>query len=65
MIWGLMSWYGIRGIGRIVGRMDSKQLLEILDLFLLPTLDRIAGQPGSIPKTKLIFQQDNDPRILL
>lgn len=62
MIWGCMSWYVIGGIGRIVGKMDSKQPLEILDVFLLPTLDRIAGQPGSIPKTELIFQQDNDPK---
>ena len=50
-----MSWYDIGGIGRIAGRVDSKQLLEILDTLLLPNLDRIAGQPGSIPKTDLIF----------
>lgn len=62
MIWGNMSWYGIGAIGRIVGRMDSKQLLKILGAFLLLALDRIAGQPGSILKAELIFQQDNDPK---
>ncbi|KAI1001115.1 hypothetical protein K3495_g7086 [Podosphaera aphanis] len=62
MIWGCMSWYGIGGMGRIVGRMDSKQYLEILDNFLVPTMDRTAREPDSVPATELIFQQDNDPK---
>ena len=49
-------------MGRIVGRMDSKQYLEILDNFLVPTMDRIAREPDLVPATELIFQQDNDPK---
>ncbi|KAI0998392.1 hypothetical protein K3495_g9801 [Podosphaera aphanis] len=62
VMWGCMSWYGIGGMGRRVGRMDSKQYLEILDNLLVPTMDRIAREPDSVPATELSFQQDTDPK---
>lgn len=60
MIWGCMSWLGVGGMDRVVGRMNSEQLLGILERCLVPTLDQVACQVPSLDKTDIIFQQDND-----
>ncbi|KAI1007378.1 hypothetical protein K3495_g852 [Podosphaera aphanis] len=62
MIWGCMSWFGVGGMSRVVGRMNSEQLISILETCLLPILDQIATQPDSFAASDLIFQQDNDPK---
>ncbi|KAI1008097.1 hypothetical protein K3495_g144 [Podosphaera aphanis] len=62
MIWGCMYWFGVGGMSRVVGRMNSEQLMSILETCLLPTLDQIATQPDSFAASDLIFQQDNDPK---
>ncbi|KAI1005874.1 hypothetical protein K3495_g2346 [Podosphaera aphanis] len=62
MIWGCMSWFGVRRMSHVVGRMNSEQLLSTLKTCLLPALDQIATQPDFFAATDLIFQQDNDPK---
>lgn len=62
MIWGCMSWFGVGRMSRVAGRMDSEQLLSILETSLLPTLDQIASQPDSFATTDIIFQRDNNPK---
>lgn len=62
MIWGCMSWFGVGGMDCVIGRMDSKQLLSILESSLLPAVAQVANRLGSPARTNLIFQQDNDPK---
>ncbi|KAI1001241.1 hypothetical protein K3495_g6959 [Podosphaera aphanis] len=62
MILGSISWFGVGGMSRVVGRMNSEQLMSLLETCLLPTLDQIATQPDSFAASDLIFQQDNDPK---
>lgn len=63
MIWGCMSWFGAGGMDRIIERMNSEQLLIILNVLILPTLDQDANQLGSIARVDLIFQNDDPKQI--
>ena len=62
MIWGCMSWFGAGGMSRVVGRMNSEQLIGILNTCLVPTVDEIASKLFSNTRNNVIFQQDNDPK---
>lgn len=57
MVWGCMGWNGVGRLAEIEGRMDAKQLVEILEDHLLPSIEE-----SGIPREDFIFQQDNDPK---
>ena len=57
MIWGFMTWEGVRYAAKIDGRMDNDLYLQILKDDLLNTLEYNGHNPSDI-----IFQQDNDPK---
>ena len=60
MIWGCMSWFGAGGMSRVVGRMNSEQLIGILNTCLVPTVDKIASKLFSNARNNVVFQQDNE-----
>ncbi|KAI1002514.1 hypothetical protein K3495_g5689 [Podosphaera aphanis] len=62
MIRGCMSWFGADGMSRVVGRMNSEQLIGILTTCLAPTVDEIASKLFSHARNTVVFQQDNDPK---
>lgn len=62
MIWGCMSWFGAGGMSRVVGRMNSEQLIGILNTCLVPTVDEIASKLFSNARNNVVLQQDNDPK---
>ncbi|KAI0997422.1 hypothetical protein K3495_g10765 [Podosphaera aphanis] len=62
MIWGYMSWLGAGGMNRMVGRMNSEQLIGILNTFLVPTVDEIASKLFFNARNNVVFQQDNDAK---
>ena len=57
MIWGCMSAEGVGYTCRIDYRMDAKVYMDILDDYLLPTIDYY-----DLEKDNIIFQQDNDSK---
>jgi hypothetical protein len=57
MMWGCMTAHGIGYACKIDGRMDAELYTHILDDEFLKTLDFY-----SMDRTKVIFQQDNDPK---
>jgi transposase len=57
MIWGCMSAEGVGYACRIDHRMDAKVYTDILDDYLLPTIDYY-----DLEKDNIIFQQDNDSK---
>jgi len=57
MVWGCMGWNGVGRLAEIEGKMDAKQLVEILEDHLLPSIEE-----SGIPREDFIFQQDNDPK---
>ena len=57
-----MTWKGVGDLARIVGRMDSKQYIEILDLKLRSTIGASTLLPDFPYKLEIIFQQDNNPK---
>lgn len=57
MMWGCMTAHGIGYACKIDERMDSELYTRILDDEFLETLDFY-----SMDRTKIIFQQDNDPK---
>ncbi|KAI1006966.1 hypothetical protein K3495_g1256 [Podosphaera aphanis] len=62
MIWGWMSWFGAGGMSRVVGRMNSEQLIGFLNTFLVPTVDEIASKLFFNARNNVVFQQDNDAK---
>lgn len=62
MIWGCMTWFGTGGMSRIVGRMDSEQLISILSTSLIPTIDEVVNKLPLSARDEALFQQDNDPK---
>lgn len=59
MIWGCTSWEGIGGMWLVIGRMNSHQYIEILQDKLTPTM---SDMQHKYTYSKIIFQQDNDPK---
>ena len=57
MIWGCITWEGVRYAAKIDGRMNNDLYLQILKDDLLNTLKYHGHNPFDI-----IFQQDNDPK---
>jgi transposase len=57
MIWGCMSAEGVGYACHIDHRMDAKVYTDILDDYLLPTIDYY-----DLEKDNIIFQQDNDSK---
>ena len=57
MLWGCFLYSGVGCSCRIEGNMDAKLYAEILEGEFLQTLDHY-----SLDKSKIIFQQDNDPK---
>jgi len=62
MVWGCMTWLGTGALAKIAGRMDAQQYVSILERCLVPTINHCAAEQDFVPRTKLIFQQDNDPK---
>ncbi|KAI1004026.1 hypothetical protein K3495_g4183 [Podosphaera aphanis] len=62
MMWGCMSWFGAGGMSRGVGRMNSEQLIGILNTCLVLTVDEIASKLFSNARNNVVFQQDNDAK---
>ncbi|KAI1000163.1 hypothetical protein K3495_g8035 [Podosphaera aphanis] len=62
MIWGCMSGFGAGGVSRVVGRMNSEQVIGILNTFLVPAVDEIASKLFSNARNNFVFQQDNDAK---
>ena len=59
MIWGCMSWFGAGGMSRVVGRMNSEQLIGILNACLVPTVDEIASVRRWSGKTQVWTRAKN------
>ena len=57
MIWGCISAEGVGYACRIDHHMDAKVYTDILDDYLLPTIDYY-----DLEKDNIIFQQDNDSK---
>jgi hypothetical protein len=57
MLWGCISWHGVGRLHRVVGRMDAKQYVSILEESFLGSLDDRKIKPKNI-----IFQQDNNSK---
>ena len=57
MMWACMTAQGIGYTCRIYHRMDAEVYMDILDNYLLPTMEYYGLQADSI-----IFQQDNDSK---
>jgi transposase len=57
MVWGCMGREGVGRMAEVVGRMDAKQFVDILETNLLPSI-----KESGIPRGQVIFQQDNDPK---
>ncbi|SYW81559.1 putative transposase [Ustilago hordei] len=62
MIWGCMTWEGVRGIHLVLGSMNSDQYIDILNDKLLKTISDLWLQHAY---TDVTFQQDNDPKHML
>ena len=62
MIWGCMSWLGAGGMSPVVGRMNSEQLIGILNTSLVPTVEEVANKLFSNDRNHVLFQQDNDAK---
>jgi hypothetical protein len=62
MVHGVMSWWGVGLMQRIVGTMDRYQYIRLLTHGLLPLLDAISIVPGAPTRDQIWFQQDNDPK---
>ena len=62
MIWDCISWFGAGGMSRVVERMNSEQLIGILNTCLVPTVDEIASKLFSNARNNVVFQQDNNPK---
>lgn len=54
MVWGSFSWGGKSSLCFVNHRLNSARYIEILEDYLLPSSERIAGRD-------FIFQQDNAP----
>lgn len=57
MLWGCIGWSGTGLAYQVQGRMDSKQYTKILEEYLLPSIQKLG-----VPRDRVIFQQDNDPK---
>lgn len=57
-----VSWFGVSGMELVVGRMNSKQLFEKLEVSLLPALDQVAGHSEPSSANNVIFQRDSEPK---
>lgn len=57
MLWGCMTYQGVGFAARIEGRMDSELYISILEEDYLNSLDFY-----KLDRSKVIFQQDNDPK---
>jgi DDE superfamily endonuclease/Transposase len=57
MVWGCMGWNGVGQLAEVVGRMDAKQYVDILNDHLLPSME-----DSGIPLEDIIFQQDGDSK---
>ena len=55
MVWGCMTWEGVRIACKIGGKMDTELYIQILEEELQQTLEFYGKTPDDI-----IFQQDND-----
>lgn len=57
MVWGCMSWYGTGRLVKIDGKMDSLQLIRILQEGLEGSIE-----DWGIDRDDIVLQQDNDPK---
>lgn len=56
-----MSWFRTGGMSYLVGKLNLKQLIGILNSSLLPTVDEVAKKLLNA-RYEVVFQQDNDPK---
>lgn len=59
MVWGCMTWEGVGTMQLVIGRMDSKQYIEILEGNLTKTMSDLRHRYSY---SDVIFQHDNDPK---
>lgn len=57
MVWGCITNQGVGHLVRVVGRMDKRQYVDILERGLLPTLEDY-----HLDLSATTFQEDNDPK---
>ena len=57
MVWGCFTWNGVGYSCKIDGKMDKNLYCQILEDDLLNTLEHYG-----LDSTRIIFQQDNDPK---
>lgn len=62
MIPGSMSWYRTSGMEKIVGIINSEQLIRIFKTFFTPNPEPSSKPFWFIGEEYLFFQQDNDTR---
>ena len=57
MVWGCMGWNGVGMLAEVVGKMNAKQYVDILNDHLWHSIVE-----SGIDEEDIIFQQDNDPK---
>ena len=57
MVWGCMMAHGVGSIALVHGNMNAEQYVQILQQYLPPSLYEV-----DVMKSRIIFQQDNDPK---
>lgn len=58
-----ISCFGVIGMSNVVGRMNSDQLLKILDTCLVPSINEVAKKLFPNARNNIVFQQDNDSKL--
>lgn len=58
MAWRVKTSLGVEIVHRIIGQMNAKHYVNILDNLLIPPFDLFAIKK----EDKIVFQQDNDPK---
>ncbi|KAG1278548.1 hypothetical protein G6F64_014635 [Rhizopus arrhizus] len=57
MVWSCITWEGVGWIVDVGHRMNSEAYLEVLKDDLLKTMESYG-----LDSSKIVFQQDNDPK---
>ena len=60
MVWGCMGWNGVGKLLEVVGKMDARQYVEILESGVVESFEAL-----NIGKNEQYFQQDNNPQLFL
>ena len=55
-VWGCFSWKGVGHLYRVKGILEKKQMKNILQRHMIPSMEQLVGLDNGI------FQQDNDPK---